>query len=285
MGGGVTLDVTFGIDLSPLRPDTTPDDPLDDDSLTNHFFIQDASLTGSAEANAADIDAIARLFNFVEIGVANGTGAVAASLALSLKDPNTQQGTDGRITLSELYRALPDPTTLGEVNLDGFANLVLPVSMQPALPGLTLPAGAKLTVTWSDITDPGTLIVQQTGLEQLFDFQHVSFADVLDAVQGVVSYLATLEDFGFLHQKLPLLNLSVSDLLQATDELAKRIEEFQRNPAQSLQAIEELLEDAIGLADPAGTPELRQSRGRAVVRPDDCRQPCAEGRAAVQARL
>ena len=48
VGGGVTLDVTFGIDLSPLRPDTTPEDPLDDDSLTNHFFIQDASLTGSA---------------------------------------------------------------------------------------------------------------------------------------------------------------------------------------------------------------------------------------------
>mgnify|MGYP003694441949 CR=1 FL=1 len=87
------------------------------------------------------------MFDFVDIGVVSGTGAVSASLALSLKDPNTQAGTDGRITLPELYRALPNPTTLGQAQFDGFANLVLPISIQPALPGLTLPAGAKLTVT------------------------------------------------------------------------------------------------------------------------------------------
>ena len=79
---------------------------------------------------------------------------------------------------------------------------------------------------------------------------------MLEAVQGVIDYLRTLEHFGFLDQKLPLLDLSVSDLLKATDDLAARIEAFQRNPAQSLQAIEELLEDAIGLVDPAGNPNF-----------------------------
>ena len=176
VGGGVTLDVTFGIDLSPLRADTTPDNPLDDDSLTNHFFIQDASLTGSAQVSAADIDAIARLFDFVEIGVANGTGTVTASLALSLKDPNTQAGYRPGASRSRSCTArCPIRRRSVEVDFDGFANLVLPVSIQPALPGLTLPAGAKLTVTWTDITDPATLRVEQTGLDQLFNFQHCEF--------------------------------------------------------------------------------------------------------------
>ena len=159
VGGGVTLDVTFGIDLSPLRPDTTPDDPLDDDSLTNHFFIQDASLTGSAQAECRrhrrDREAVQLRGD--RRRQRHGQRS-RLPLALSLKDPNTQAGhRRGASRSPSCIARCPIPTTLGEVNLDGFANLVLPVSMQPALPGLTLPPGAKLTVTWSDITDPGTL--------------------------------------------------------------------------------------------------------------------------------
>ena len=254
--GGITLDTTFGIDLSPVQPDTTPDDPLDNDSLAHHFFIKDTSLTGSVGLNAADIDAVASLFDFVQIGIVNGTGAAGTSLSLSLKDPNTNANTAGRITLPELYKGLANPTTLLDVNLDGFANLVLPVNIQPALPGLTLPADAKLTVAWTDITDPGTLRVEQTGLDQLFRFEHFTLADLITALQGVANYLSTLEGFGFLDQELPLLNLSVTELLQASSEFAKKIETFQQNPAQSLQAMEEALEDAVGLPDPVGTPDF-----------------------------
>jgi hypothetical protein len=100
VGGGVTLDATFGIDLSPLRADTTPDNPLDDDSLTNHFFIQDASLTGSAQVSAADIDASAKVFDFVDIGVVSVQVRSAPRWRFP-QDPNTQAGTDGRITLPE----------------------------------------------------------------------------------------------------------------------------------------------------------------------------------------
>jgi Ca2+-binding RTX toxin-like protein len=254
--GGVTLDLTFGVDLSALRPDTTPDEPLDNDSLSNHFFIKDASIVGTVGLNAADIDAVASLFDFVNIALENGNGTLGATVAVQLNDPNSQPNTTGIITLPELYKGLASLSTLVTSDFDGFANLTLPVVIQPALPGLILPPGARLTVVWTDIADPATLRIEQSGLDQLFKFDHFTFNDLLAAIQGVIDYLATLEKFGFLNQKLPLLNRSISDLLQATGDLAEKIEAFKQNPAGSLQAIEELLEDAIGLADPLGTPNF-----------------------------
>src|SRR5205085_1728417 len=38
VSAGVRLNLTFGVDLSPLQPDTTPSDPSDDDSVARHFF-------------------------------------------------------------------------------------------------------------------------------------------------------------------------------------------------------------------------------------------------------
>src|SRR5262249_30758286 len=68
------LDFTFGFKLAL---------PAADQTLADLFFLRNPTVTGTVTLNAADIEALAR-FAFVKIGIANGTGAVSASLALSL---------------------------------------------------------------------------------------------------------------------------------------------------------------------------------------------------------
>ena len=97
------------------------------------------TVSASVNLNAADIDALARLFNFVEIGVDNGTGTIQSTLSVALIDPDTQAGTTGRITLPELLTGLGSLTSLvnGPV-LTGFANLTLPVRMAVPVGGISL---------------------------------------------------------------------------------------------------------------------------------------------------
>ena len=99
--------------------------------------------------------------------------------------------------------------------------------------------------------------MEQTGLDQLVRLPAREFRGRAAAVKGVIDYLGTLEHFGFLDQKLPLLDLSVSDLLKATDDLAgAHRSSSSATPRSRCRRIEELLEDAIGLVDPAGNPNF-----------------------------
>src|SRR5205085_5245237 len=109
---GVRLNLTFGVDLSPLQPDTTPSDPSDDDSVARHFFIANPTVTGTVDLASNDINATARIFNFVEIGIQHGNGVIQAAINVALQDPAMQTGTDGRITLPELLRGISQPSTL-----------------------------------------------------------------------------------------------------------------------------------------------------------------------------
>ena len=77
----------------------------------------------------------------------------------------------------------------------------------------------------------------------------MGFEDILQGLQGVVEYLRTLESFSFLNDKLPVLNLSVSDLVKQADSFADKVQEFANNPVGAIQEVEELLEDALGIPD------------------------------------
>src|SRR5207245_1351315 len=176
----VHVALTFGVDLSPLAPDTTPSDPSDDDSLGRHFFLVNPTVSGTIDLSASDITAVARLFKFVEIGIQPGRG----------------------------------------------------------------------TITWPDLTNPASLDVQFQHLDALLDFQHFGFQQFVDALQGVLQYLQSIEGLGFLGQKLPLINRSAIDLFALADKLAQKIEAFSHNPGQTLQVVKQLIANAFG-ADPA----------------------------------
>ena len=88
--------------------------------------------------------------------------------------------------------------------LSGSANLTLPIEVEPPIGGI----GSRLPCGDGDlngILDPGTLDVDfNAGRAGLLDFEGISFSDIIQAIVKAVEYLATLEKFSFLTQKLPL---------------------------------------------------------------------------------
>ena len=144
----------------------------------------------------------------------------------------------------------PAPGVLGPLKLTGSADLTLPVRVN----GLTLPPEARVEITWPDITDTAALKISFPGLDSLRDFEQLSFADVVKLLRGLVDYLRSLEGFSFLNAKIPVLNMSASDLVHQADKLAQKIDEFEKNPAGTVQEVEEFLEDALGIPDTPGDP-------------------------------
>ncbi|MDB5319040.1 MAG: cya 2, partial [Phycisphaerales bacterium] len=226
------------------------------DTLGNRFFIKDASITGSANLAATDIDANAHL-GFLGVGVVNGTGGVTSSFSAALTDPGTEAA-DGRISFSELFTALSgDISTLAPTStLSGSANLTLPLQVTPNILGAGAPAAPAATVTWTDIRDPNTLSVNfNADTSRLLDFQNISFAGVLQAILQGVQYISSLEKFSFLSQKLPLLNKSVADLVGAADQLLAKVNAAATaSGADTLQTLAAVLNTALGL--PANSIQL-----------------------------
>jgi hypothetical protein len=84
-------------------------------------------------------------------------------------------------------------------------------------------------------------------MQELASFEHVSQADVIDVLLAAAEYLASLEEFSFLDEKLPLINRSVSDLVGYAQDFSSAVEELQNNPSATLQELERRLEVALGL--------------------------------------
>jgi len=162
--------------------------------------------------------------------------------------------------LPELLHGITQPSSLVSApNISGFANLTLPVVLTTPMTGLSLDPQAAIALSWPDLTNPSTLNVDLQHLDNLADFQNFGFQQFLDVLQGVLQYLRKIESFSFLGQKLPLINKSVDDLLTLADEFAAKLDAFKANPGQSLQAIEELIEDAFA-PEPPGTPQTNDPR-------------------------
>src|SRR5207245_558477 len=120
------------------------------------------------------------------------------------------------------------------------------------------PANPEIDITWSDITDPNTLqVTPNADMGRLLDFKDLSFSQIVDAFVKVANYLTKLQQFSFLQSKLPLVNKSVSDLLDYASKFATQLQSFENNPTDSLQDINLALKSALGL--PAGSPLVNLS--------------------------
>ncbi len=86
-------------------------------------------------------------------------------------------------------------------------------------------------------------------LGDLLDFGNLDFgfSAILDALILLSDFLGQFEEFGFLNDDLPLINVSVNDLLSFADDLDAAITAAQANPAGAIQQLETTLEDALGI--------------------------------------
>jgi len=86
-----------------------------------------------------------------------------------------------------------------------------------------------------------------------FDNLDFNFSAILDALIALSDFLDQFEAFGFLNEDLPLINMSVNDILDFADKLDAAVTAAQANPAGAIQQLEARLEQALGLAS---RPEL-----------------------------
>jgi Ca2+-binding RTX toxin-like protein len=135
---------------------------------------------------------------------------------------------------------------VGGINFTGSANATLPIVVS-GIP-ITLPADAKVTINWPDLSDPGTLDVQFPNLDDILNFEGLNFDSILAALQGVLNYLSSLKGLEFLNYKLPILNASASDLLDFTKDFADDLQKLRDNPVGTLQEVAGAIEQQFGLS-------------------------------------
>ncbi|MGA8048966.1 MAG: LEPR-XLL domain-containing protein, partial [Burkholderiales bacterium] len=198
-------------------------------------------------------------FGFVGVHLDNPGNIIDAGLTASLKDPNL----DGRITLAEIAGAITtNPTSLVDgptLKIDpqnlGHNKLVFNLSVSPSTSFFN-PTG-QVTFTVDSLIPPHVSVSADSNLDDLFkNFGNLSFDNILAVLtQLVVGDPNNPNDglAGFLSAgplgsfKIPLLNVSVSDLVSNLDKFTAALQSLQSNPAGSLQKLGEKLTEALGV--------------------------------------
>lgn len=222
-------------------------DPLD------RLFIQDADVQAGFEIDTPGAGVtVAAQFGFVGIAL-NGDGHLEGTVSMGLKDPDTSSP-DGRITLRELFDSLSDIDTLLDApQVDGNGSLVFDVAMDPPIPGLITPGNSPtVTVTINDIGDPFAMqlpdiVVTTANFGDLANFDDIGFESILAAFQALVDFLSGFEEFEFLQEPIPLINVSVNDMLSYADEFGHALDEIKQNPAATIQLLEQKLKQALNI--------------------------------------
>ncbi len=116
------------------------------------------------------------------------------------------------------------------------------------LPGLNISSGAGVSINIPDVNDlhlnsdpyqPGKtgIFLSFDGLNGVTTFSDVGFFAILQALRAVANNLKQLESFSFLKQKLPFVDLSISDMLNWAGKVADWIEAVGKKNPNNLQAL------------------------------------------------
>ena len=110
----------------------------------------------------------------------------------------------------------------------------------------TLPTGSFSSVTAATPAAP-SVRVTTSGFDDLGDFDDIGFTNILEALRSLVDFLQKFEDFEFLNEPIPLVNVSINDMLSYADDFAAALEQVAANPAATVQFLERKLEDAFNI--------------------------------------
>ncbi|HEX7094893.1 MAG TPA: hypothetical protein VF183_03360, partial [Acidimicrobiales bacterium] len=201
----VAFDFGFGVDLNY--------DPSGGDDLADFVFVDDATISGSMDLTAENIDASAR-FGFLAIEIVDGSAAAHADFSLALNDPGTVAA-DGRIAISELIAGVSDLGTLVSASFAASANVSLPLSV-PFL-GVSPGPTTTLGLDWTDLTNPDTLTVQlPTGFADLGNFTHMDAGTLVSLLGQITNWLDSFRQ-GFSGTDIPFVGDALDQVLKFAD--------------------------------------------------------------------
>jgi Ca2+-binding RTX toxin-like protein len=225
-------------------------------STIRGLFIEDAELSAELEITTpGGINGSLR-FGFVDVQVTGGQfgtldlNAVSNPLTVDLSLQNATTG-ETRFYISELF-AGTSSANIGNMvagpNFGGSFLAQFPISINLAgFSGLLNP-GAQITAWIPDINhltfnpDPYDPVANNRGifltfpeLGHLDNFECLSFTQVIQALNLVADNLRQLSAFSFLNEPLPLINISVGDLIDYAGKFAEMVQAAASGDAQSLQ--------------------------------------------------
>jgi hypothetical protein len=252
---------------------------LDGDGTTQGLVlgVQDVSFKADISLAATDLEAAVVLgFLGATIGGQNSGSTVRADVQANVTIIKAGGSTD--ITLEELVDgSFLDATELvlsgdaaavlkGLTIAPGFgANIALPgspeiaVYVQDAFASDDVvrvdhdPLGAAFDL--ADFVSGGgataqDMVVVLPELGDAFNFQNISFAQIIEGVRMGIDFLQdSLAKEDFYTAVLPILNFSLADTLTFLDDFAADLLAAQNNPAGTIQEVEQIFEDALGLVD------------------------------------
>jgi Ca2+-binding RTX toxin-like protein len=195
--------------------------------------------------------------------------------ATALGFANGQQ--TGRINLEDLTDATSDFDILDvlvNVDITGEAGIELSdVVLQPddIVGGLLDELGIdpRIEISMSDFLDFDSITITGLDLGAIADgFDDFEFSDVTAALQIILNLIADFADFDFLDEPLPVVGVTINDILEYIQEFIEMIEEMAANPASIVQDIEQLIKEALGLPSDSDAISLSLDTGSTILRID-----------------
>jgi hypothetical protein len=137
-----------------------------------------------------------------------------------------------------LFAGLGDITVgVGSVDF-GLADLL--GSSDDALISISIPDITNLEFNprpYDPVGNNQGIFVTYPDFGELLDFRDFGFNDVVRALRVLVDMLSDLDGFGFLDYDIPLINTSVSDMIDCVGDVATLVERIAATPVGSIQGV------------------------------------------------
>jgi len=212
------------------------------DGLLDHLYLEDVVAGGTVDI-LGSFDASA-VFGPAEISINNASAELNASADFAIDSTMP-------VSMVALFDNLDTYFTAQDLTLAGTADLNLPVTIEGDLADIfQISELAHATVHSDDIFDPSSWQAGAdfSGLGALLNFGNLDFDTILQALQQVYDYLLSISSNSVLAKELPLINMSVGEVLDFAREFGRIIDEFENNPAATLQLLDQRLEEALASA-------------------------------------
>ena len=248
---------TADIDLDPTRPNI--DDLLNAPSLTGLADIHlDVALDGNlpfVTLGAGTVDLAANLGDVLtkwsdEVSFPDGTVLVREdakefSLTGDFRDDFLR---GARVTVDTVAPGVDDfATFVSEVSFAGGKTTVKVLEDLPTLAaGFTL-ANLKIGTPFDPILDLESDLGNLVTFNDV-DFNFSAFIDALLLVRDLLVKVGGDDVGNALNTKIPLVDVSLNDLLKFADTFSDALTAAQKNPAGSLQLLDKTISEAFGVA-------------------------------------
>ena len=252
------------------------------------FFLNNVSLTGEVEVAIQNVSLTANIGFLGITATAQGTQGpnhllLDLSASIALKNPTvTSSSTDANLLdLSVLVAAITNgkflydsnlagnggsdtspPTGFFTGTLSGGFGVLLTLAPSGFLSGLSDLLNAQLSISaWSTdwfqhLPTPDVHFQGPDFQSILSKFQSLDFSSIAQALQLVINLVKGLEQPGtaigdVLDAKLPLINQSLSQIIDVVSSVTNKIQAAITSPASAIQQLNYILSNAFGLPTPS----------------------------------